>query len=83
MLEADNVKVIEATKAILERSQKNVRPLARIPQTAKATTLDFIGCGFYGELFRTDGMNDLRARLTLGSAGAVQIVTEQLEVFRG
>lgn len=83
VLEADAVKVIDATKAQLERSQKNVRPVARIPQTAKMTTLDFVLNGFYGDIFRTDGMNDLRARLTLGTAGAVQIVTEQLEAFRG
>lgn len=83
VLEADGVKVIDAPKAVLERSQKNVKPFARVPQTAKATHLDFALSGFYGDLFRTDGMGDLRARLTLGTSGAVQIVTEQLDVFRG
>lgn len=82
VLEADGVKVIEGTKSVLERSQKNVRPFARVPQTAKMTTLDFSLSGYYGDLFRTDGINDLRARLTLGSAGAIQVVTEQLDVFK-
>lgn len=82
VLEADSVKVVDATKGVLERQQKNVRPFARVPQTAKATHLDFIQNGFYGDAFRTDGMNDLRVRLTVGSAGAIQIVTEQLDVFR-
>lgn len=83
VLEADSVKVIDATKGVLERQQKNVRPTARVPQTTKATHLDFVQNGFYGDAFRTDGMNDLRLRLTVGSAGAIQIVTEQLDVFRG
>ena len=83
VLEADGVKIIDATKTVLERSQKNVRPFARVPQTAKATSLDFCLDGYYGDLFKTDGMNDLRARLTVASAGNIQIVTEQLDVFKG
>lgn len=79
ILEADGVKVYDASKAQLERGQKNVRPFARVPITAKATHLDFVLSGFYGDLLKTEGMNDLRARLTLGSAGAVQVVTEQLD----
>lgn len=81
VLEADGVKIIEGTKTQLERAQKNVRPVARVPVTAKCTTLNFALSGFYGDLLRTDGMNDLRARLTLTTAGAVQIVTEQMDVF--
>lgn len=81
VLEADGVKIYEGTKTQLERAQKNVRPFARVPQTAKMTTLDFALSGYYGDLLRTDGMNDLRARLTLATSGAVQIVTEQMDVF--
>jgi hypothetical protein len=81
VLEADGVKIYEGTKTQLERAQKNVRPVARVPQTAKMTTLDFALSGYYGDLLRTDGMNDLRARLTLDTLGAVQIVTEQMDVF--
>jgi hypothetical protein len=79
ILEADGVKMYEVTKVQAERGQKNVRPFSRVPQTAKATHLDFVLSGYYGDVLRTEGMNDLRARLTLGSAGAVQIVTEQLD----
>lgn len=81
LLEADGVKIFEGTKTQLERAQKNVRPTKRVPITAKCTTLDFALSGYYGDLLRTDGMNDLRARLSLASAGAVQIVTEQMDVF--
>lgn len=79
VLEADGVKVYDVTKTQAERGQKNVRPFPRVPQTAKATHLDFVLSGYYGDLLKTENMNDLRARLTLGSAGAVQIVTEQLD----
>lgn len=82
VLEADGVKIFSGTKTQLERAQKNVRPFARLPITAKMTTLDFVLSGHYGDLLRTDGMNDLRARLTLGTSGNVQIVTEQLDVFK-
>lgn len=81
VLEADGVKIIDATKTVIERIQKNVKPFARIPQSAKMTTLDFCLDGYYGDLFKTDGMSDLRARLTVASAGNIQIVTEQLDVF--
>lgn len=82
IFQADGVKIYEGTKAILERAQKNVKPFARIPQTAKATHLDFLLEGYYGDLFDTTGINDLRATLTLGTSGAIQIVTEQLDVFK-
>ncbi len=82
VLEADGVKVQAGTKAQLERAQKNVKPTSRVPLSAKATTLDFVLDGHYGYALRTDNMNDLRARLTLGSAGVVQIVTEQMDVFK-
>jgi hypothetical protein len=79
VLEADGIKIFDSTKAQLERGQRNVRPFARVPVTARASHLDFALSGFYGDLLKTDGMNDLRARLSLGSAGAVQVVTEQLD----
>lgn len=82
IFQADGVKVLEGTKTMLERGQKNVKPFARVPQTAKATHLDFCLDGDYRDLFRTDGINDLRATLTLGTSGAIQIVTEQLDVFK-
>lgn len=80
-LEADSNKVIDATKAVLERVQKSVRPVARIPQTATATHLDFMLEGDEGDLFNTQGMQDLRARLTFDTAGVCEIVTEQLDVY--
>lgn len=82
-LEADSNKVIDATKAVLERQQKSVRPVARVPVSAKATHLDFALEGTGSDLFNTTGMNDLRAKLTFDSAGVVEIVTEQLDYYSG
>lgn len=80
-LEADGNKIMEATKAVLERVQKSVRPVARIPVTAKATHIDFCLEGDDGDLLNTEGMNDLRIRMTLDTAGVVEISTEQLDVW--
>jgi len=82
-LEADSNKVIDATKAVLERQQKSVRPVARVPVSAKATHLDFVLEGTGSDLFNTNGMNDLRAKLTFDTAGVVEIVSEQLDVYLG
>lgn len=81
IVEADSVKFIDAKKANLEREQKNVRPFARVPITARATHIDFALEGDRASLLRTDGMQDLRIRMDLGTAGNVDIVTEQLAFF--
>lgn len=80
-LEANGVKVIEATKSMLEATQKKARPVANVPITAKATHLDFCTAGEYSDAFPTVGLNDLRLKLTFGSAGNCQIVTEEIAVF--
>ncbi len=80
-MEADGNKLIDATKSVLEREQKNVRPVARTPITAKATHLDFLLEGDDGDLLNTQGMQDLRVRMTFDTAGVCEIVTEQLDVF--
>lgn len=80
-LEADGNKIIEAPKAVLERAQRSVRPVARIPVTTKATHIDFCLEGDEGDLLDTVGMNDLRIRMTLDTAGVVEISTEQLDVW--
>lgn len=81
IVEADSVKFIDAKKQALERELKNVRPFARVPQTGKATHIDFCLEGNRASLLRTDGMQDLRIRMDLGTAGNVDIVTEQLAFF--
>lgn len=81
VLEADGNKIIEATKVVLERCQKSIRPVARIPASLKATHIDFCLEGDDGDLLDTTGMNDLRIRMTLDTAGVVEVSTEQLDVW--
>lgn len=83
LLEADSIKIIDASKAQLEREQKMVRPFARVPQTAKMTTIDFVLEGDRSSLLRTDGISDLRVRMNITAGGNLDIVTEQLEIFNG
>lgn len=80
-LELDTVKVIESTKAVLERIQKAVRPVARIPQTAKATHLDFLIEGDAGDLLNTAGVQDMRLKMTFDTIGSCDIVLEQLDTL--
>ncbi len=77
-LEVDQYKVKEATKAVLEREQKSVRDVARVPQTAKATHVDFNLNGSPSDLLKLKGAQDVRFKLNFGSIGTVDIVTEEL-----
>ncbi|MES2637417.1 MAG: major capsid protein P2 [Pseudomonadota bacterium] len=81
ILEADGNKIIEAPKAVLERIQKSVRPVARVPVTAKATHIDFCLEGDDGDLLNTAGMNDLRIRMNFDTSGVCEVSTEQLDVW--
>lgn len=78
VLEADNFKIVDAKKSRLERLQKQTRPVARVPQTAKATHLDFNKKGSVKDLLNLEGVQDVRFKLTFGSVGTVEIVTEEL-----
>lgn len=79
--EVDGVKVIASTKATLERLQKAIRPVARVPQTAKATHIDFLLEGDAGDLLNTQNVKDIRARLTFDTVGSCDLVLEQLDVL--
>lgn len=80
-LEIAGQRVLRATKAVLERAQKGAVS-ARAPVTAKATHLDFIGDGNLLECLRTDRdgvpVQDMRLKMTMGTTGAYDIVTEYL-----
>lgn len=78
---AGDVKIIDATKAVLERFQRAASPKARAPQTAKATHIDFITDGNLLESLPTANLTDFRVKMTLGTAGAVDIVTETLDTI--
>lgn len=89
LLTVNQNQVIDSSKALLERDQKNVRPVARVPQTAKATHLDFLLDGDPGDMLATsvvrngkqELINDFRLAMTLGSAGSVSIITECISVW--
>lgn len=80
-IEADGVKILDATKGILERVQKESSPVKRVPVTAKATHIDFVTDGDLLNAVNTAGLQDWRVKMTLGSSGAVDIVTETLDTL--
>lgn len=80
-VEADTVKVLDATKAVLERLQKEASPKARTPQTASATHVDFLLEGDLQQALPTGTLSDFRVRATLGSSGAMDVIAETLDVL--
>lgn len=80
-VEANQAKAIYATKAILERTQKEASPIKRVPQTASATHIDFITDGDLSQSLRTDLLNDFRIKATLDTAGAMDIVAETFDTL--
>lgn len=80
-VEANSVKIIEGTKGVMERLQKGAAPKARVPVTAKATHVDFILEGDLLDSLPTANLQDYRVKMTLGSAGAVDIVAETLDTL--
>lgn len=78
---ANRHKVIEGTKGKLERAQKEASPKPRVPQTAQATHIDFVLQGDLYGAYPTGGLNDWRVKATLDTAGAMDIVTETLDVL--
>lgn len=69
---------VDATKSLLELDQKNAAPFARVPVSASATHVDFCLDGNIMDTFKTYGAQDLRMKLTFGTTGSVDIVTETL-----
>lgn len=80
-MEANGVKIVDATKSILERIQKGASPVKRVPVTAKATHIDLITDGNLLDSLATAGLSDLRVKMTLDTAGAVDIVTETVDTL--
>ncbi len=71
----------QVTKASLERSQKEASPKARVPQTAKATHIDFVLQGDLAGAYPTGGLTDWRLKAKLDTAGAMDIITETLDLL--
>lgn len=80
-VEADQVKIVDATKAVLERDQKEASPVKRVPVTAKATHIDWMLEGDAAQAVQTDVVQDFRIKMTLDTAGAVDIITETIDTL--
>jgi hypothetical protein len=79
---ANDIKIVEATKEVLERLQKGSSPKARVPLTAKATHIDFITDGNLLDSLPTANLQDFRIKMKMENAGAVDIVTETLDTLK-
>jgi len=82
-VEVDAVKVWDASKTEGEVFQKEALPVARVPQTAVATHIDFLLDGDIAQALVTDGVADFRLRPTLDTSGSVRTVVEYLDQFAG
>ena len=82
-VEADQVKIYDATKSVGERFQKESSPLKRVPVTAKATHIDWITEGDLAQAIKTNLLSDFRIKATLASSGSMDIVTETLDTLSG
>lgn len=80
-VEANQVKIVDATKGVLERFLKGATPRARVPQTAVATHIDFLMDGNIFHAMPTAGLQDFRVKMTLDTAGAVDVVTETINTL--
>lgn len=79
-LEINGFLAYEASKALSEQNQKDY---ARVPQTASATHLDFVLEGDMAQAVVTQGVQDMRLRQTLETAGATNILVEYYDGLAG
>jgi len=77
--DGQDIKVIDSAKTILSRFQKAASPRGRVPMDAKATSIDFVTDGNLLDTLPTAGLSDFRIKMTLASAGDVNVVTETLD----
>jgi hypothetical protein len=80
--EVNQVMVINATKTVLERVEKESSIFRRVPQTASCTHVDFVTEGDLAQCLRTDDVQDFRLRMTLGTSGSVDITTETIDTLQ-
>lgn len=80
-VEKDQRIYVDASKTLLELSQKDACPQKRTPVTASATHIDFMTAGNLADAMPSAGAQDLRLKMTLGTSGSVDIVTETLDVM--
>lgn len=81
VLKANQVEVINAKKAALERFQKDSWPFARVPVSARCTHVDFLHYGNANDMFNTGGVSSLQLTATFDTVGSLDVVTETLELL--
>ncbi len=79
----DGNKIVDASKLVLEREEKEASPVKRVPQSAVATHIDWLLEGDIAQSIDTSTVQDFRTVMTLDTAGAVDIVTETLDTLGG
>lgn len=79
-IEADGVKIYDASKTVGESIQKMYD---RTPQSASATHVDFVQDGDIAGALVTAGLQDFRLRPTATAAGVDTVVVEYLDAFAG
>lgn len=77
-VEANGNKLVDATTAVLHRVAMEGSPVKRTP-VAGYTHLDMATDGDLFQSIRADVLGDFRLKMTVGSAGAFDIVTETLD----
>lgn len=82
-VEVGSTRVIDAPKSVLERLQRQASPVAKVPMTSKATTLDMLLEGNMFDSLMTQGLKEFRLKITLDSPGSVEIVSETLDALVG
>lgn len=77
-IEANGNKIVDATTAVLHRIAKEGAPIKRVP-VAGYTHLDMASDGDLFQSIRAEALGDFRLKMTVGSAGAFDLVTETLD----
>lgn len=77
-IQANQVKIVDATKAVLHRAAKEGSPVKRVP-VAGYTHIDMLLDGDMAQAIKTANLQDFRINMTCDTAGAFDIVAETLD----
>lgn len=76
---ANQVKVVDAKKTILEVVQKMASPVKRVPVTASYTHVDMLTDGDMAQAIKTANLQDFRVSMTCDTSGAFDVIAETLD----
>jgi hypothetical protein len=81
VIKANQVEIINASKASLERFAKDSWPFKRVPVTARCTHVDFLSYGNANDVFNTLGVTSLQLTAKFDSVGSLRVLAETLETL--